>query len=400
MNITPKFRGFICTTAHPIGCAQNVRQYADYARSHSTGTGPKRVLVVGASAGYGLASRIAAAFGYGAATVGVSFDRPGGRGRTGSAGWYNNRAFEQYATQAGLPCRTVNGDGFSREVKEETIAAIRDVIPGGQVDLVVYSMAAPKRTDQDTNQTWSSVLKPLGQSFRGKTVDFHTGNVFETEIAPAEQEEAEGTIRVMGGEDWLLWMEELQKAGVLADNAAAMAYTYIGPELTHAIYRDGTIGAAKADLEQKACMITELLAPTGGHAFVAVLKGLVTQSSSAIPVVPLYISLLFKIMKEQGIHEGCIEQICRLYSQCLYSEGKETRGWSHVPVDESGRIRLDDWEMRRSVQEKIADLWETVDSDSIGAVADLEGYRQDFFQMFGFGVDGVDYNADVPEKEL
>ena len=396
MIIAPKFRGFICTTAHPTGCAENINQYAAYARAHTAGNGPRRVLVVGSSMGYGLASRIAAAFGYGAATVGVMFDRPGGRGRTGSAGWYNNRAFEQAAEQAGLPCRTINGDAFSPEIKAETIEAIRQTMPGGQVDLVVYSVAAPKRVDAATNQTWQSVLKPIGKAFSGKTVDFHTGQVFETEIAPATPEEIEGTVQVMGGSDWLLWMQSLQEAGVLADNAATLAYTYIGPALTHDIYWDGSIGAAKADLEEKARAISSLLAPTGGRAFVSVLKGLVTQSSAAIPVVPLYISLLFRIMKEQGLHEGCIEQICRMYGERLYAAD----GWDAVPVDEAGRMRMDDWEMRPEVQEKIAALWESVDSDSIDTVADLQGYRADFFRMFGFGVDGVDYAADVPEDAL
>jgi enoyl-[acyl-carrier protein] reductase/trans-2-enoyl-CoA reductase (NAD+) len=393
MVVKPKFRGFICTTAHPVGCGENVRRAASFAQERIQGKGAKRVLVVGSSTGYGLASRIAAAFGYGADTVGVFFDRPASGNRTGTAGWYNNNAFEALAREKGLACPSINGDAFSLEVKEQTIAAIKEHIPGGQVDLIIYSVAAPKRLDPATGNTWQSVLKPIGSLFQGKTVDFHTGAVTETAIEPATEEEIAGTVHVMGGEDWLLWIRALQEAGVVADGAATLAYTYIGPSLTHKIYRNGTIGHAKNDLERAAIEIDSLLAQSGGKAFVAVLKGLVTQSSAAIPVVPLYISLLFKIMKARGTHEDCIAQLCRLLGQRLYGEG--VHSWAQVPVDEAGRIRMDDLEMEPAVQEEILALWEQVNDENIGELSDLAGYRQDFFRLFGFEVDGVDYEADV-----
>jgi enoyl-[acyl-carrier protein] reductase/trans-2-enoyl-CoA reductase (NAD+) len=393
MVVKPKFRGFICTTAHPVGCGENVQRAAAFAEAQIQGKGPGRVLVVGSSTGYGLASRIAAAFGYGADTVGVFFDRPASGNRTGTAGWYNNKAFEDLAREKGLACPSINGDAFSPEVKAQTIAAIKEQMPGGQVDLILYSVAAPKRLDPATGTTWQSVLKPIGDPFRGKTVDFHTGAVTETAIDPATKEEIEGTVHVMGGEDWLLWIRALQEAGVVADGAATLAYTYIGPSLTHQIYRNGTIGRAKSDLERAAGEIDSLLAQNGGKAFVAVLKGVVTQSSAAIPVVPLYISLLFKIMKEKGTHEDCTAQLCRLLGQRLYAEG--VTAWEHVPVDEAGRIRMDDLEMEQEVQEEILDLWERVNGENIAEVSDLAGYRRDFFRLFGFEVDGVDYEADV-----
>jgi enoyl-[acyl-carrier protein] reductase/trans-2-enoyl-CoA reductase (NAD+) len=393
MVVKPKFRGFICTTAHPVGCGENVRRAADFAAAHIQGKGAKRVLVVGSSTGYGLASRIAAAFGYGADTVGVFFDRPAAGNRTGTAGWYNNKAFEDLAREKGLACPSINGDAFSPEVKAQTIAAIKEHIPGGQVDLIIYSVAAPKRVDPATGTTWQSVLKPIGDPFWGKTVDFHTGAVTETAIEPATEEEIDGTVHVMGGEDWLLWIRALQEAGVVADGAATLAYTYIGPSLTHQIYHHGTIGRAKSDLERAAGEISSLLSQSGGKAFVAVLKGVVTQSSAAIPVVPLYISLLFRIMKEKGTHEDCTAQLCRLLSQRLY--GESVHSWAQVPVDEAGRIRLDDWEMNPTVQEEILSRWEQVRDDNIAALSDLAGYRRDFFRLFGFEVDGVDYEADV-----
>lgn len=394
MIIKPKFRGFICTTSHPVGCGENISRYAGYAAGRLGGQGPKRALVIGSSMGYGLASRVALAFGYEADTVGVYFDRPAAGNRTATAGWYNNAAVEALARERGLACPGVNCDAFSAEAKERAIAAIKNEIPGGQVDLVVYSIGAPKRTDPVTGESWSSVLKPVGEVFRGKSVDFHTGVVTEVEIAPATQEEIDGTVHVMGGEDWQLWINALLKAGVLADGAATVSYTYIGPALTHQIYKNGTIGIAKNDLDRAAGEISAQLAPKGGKAFVAVLKGLVTQSSAAIPVVPLYISLIYKLMKEKGTHEDCVAQLCRLFGQRLYRNGIPA-SWNQVPVDGDGHIRLDDWEMAPDIQEAVAALWDQVDSENISLLTDIAGYRRDFFQMFGFDVEGVDYGADV-----
>lgn len=393
MIIRPKIRGFICTTAHPVGCAEHVREQAEYAGRHPLPGAPKRVLVVGASTGYGLAARIAAAFGGGADTVGVFLERPAAGGRTATAGWYNNRAFEQLAAQAGHKAPSICADAFSDECKEQAVECIRREMQGGQVDLVVYSLAAPRRTDPAGGAVHHSVIKPIGAPFSGKTVDFQTGRLTQVRLEPATQEEIAGTLAVMGGEDWLLWMRALKEAGVLADGAATVAFSYIGPELTHAIYKDGTIGKAKEDLEDKAGQIDTLLAPLGGKAFVSVNKALVTQASSAIPVVPLYISMLYKIMKELGTHEGCIEQMVRLLDR-LYAGGR----WDAVPVDETGRIRLDDWEMRAEVQNKIAGLWDSLDEESFARHADLDGYRADFSRLFGFGIPGVDYDAPVADE--
>lgn len=390
MIIKPKTRGFICTTAHPLGCAENVRQQIEYAKQNPVENGPRGVLVIGSSTGYGLASRITAAFGCRAATVGVFFEKPAANGRTASAGWYNNAAFEQEAASDGLPFCSINGDAFSNEIKAETIAAIKSCLPGGKADLVVYSLAAPKRTDPETGEVYSSVIKPIGQAYHSKTVDFHTGVVSDVDVAPANEAEIAGTVAVMGGEDWLLWVRALSEAGVLAHNAATVAFSYIGPALTHPVYKDGTIGRAKLDLEEKSCLITELLAPVSGKAYVSVNKALVTQASAAIPVVPLYISLLYKIMKRDGLHEGCIEQITRLFRERLYAGGA-------VPADEAGRIRLDDWEMLPAVQEEIDRLWPKITTENAERLTDLLGYREEFFRLFGFGISGVDYDADIAE---
>jgi enoyl-[acyl-carrier protein] reductase/trans-2-enoyl-CoA reductase (NAD+) len=366
-----------------------VEEQIAFAKAHPVTGGPKRVLVIGSSTGYGLASRIAAAFGSGAYTVGVYFERESSGNRTATAGWYNDAAFRALAEKEGRVAVSLNGDAFSNEIKAEAIAAIKNSIPGGKVDLVVYSLAAPKRTDPVTGEVYSSVIKPLDGVYKSTTVDFHTGAVSEVEIAPATPEELAGTIKVMGGEDWLLWMNALKDAGVLADGAGTVAYSYIGPTLTHAVYTNGTIGAAKTDLEQKAREIDALLAPLGGKAFVSVNKALVTQASSAIPVVPLYMMLLFDIMKKRGAHEGCIEQMVRMFDR-LYQGG-----WDAVPVDEAGRVRMDDWEMDAAVQAEVAALWPTVTSENVESVGDLAGYREDFYRLFGFGFDGVDYDADV-----
>lgn len=388
MIIEPKTRGFICTNAHPTGCAQNVKVAADYAKAHPNPNLPKRVLVIGASTGYGLACRVAATFSGGASTVGVFLERPASGKRTATAGYYNNAAFENLAKSDGLKCASINGDAFSKEIKADTISAIKDIMPDGKVDLVVYSLAAPRRTDHQ-GVTHSSVIKPIGDAFSSKTIDFHTGVVSDVTIEPATPEEIDGTIKVMGGEDWLLWLEALKAADAIAENAVTIAFSYIGPELTHPIYKDGTIGQAKEDLEQKAKSINTLLSDINGKAFVSVNKALVTQASSAIPVVPLYISLLFKIMKENGTHEGCGEQAVRLF-QLMYSNGID-----NIPLDSAGRIRIDDLEMLPEVQAEINRLWGAVNTDNIASVSDLEGYRNDFYKLFGFNVAGVDYSQPV-----
>lgn len=389
MIIEPRMRGFICLTAHPTGCEQNVINQINYVKSKGLIEGPKKVLVIGASTGFGLASRITSAFGSNAATIGVYFEKPSAIGKTGSPGWYNTAAFEQQAHEAGLYAKSVNGDAFSNEIKEKTLALIKADL--GQVDLVIYSLASPVRTNPTTGIMHRSVLKPIGQNFTNKTVDFHTGTVSTISIDPCSEEEIANTVAVMGGEDWAMWMDALKKEGLLAEGASTVAYSYIGPKLTEAVYRKGTIGRAKDHLEATAFEISDSLKDINGKAFVSVNKALVTQASSAIPVIPLYISLLYKIMKEEGIHEGCIEQIQRLYSERLYTANGE------IPVDEVGRIRIDDWEMRADVQAKIAALWETAVTENLAEIGDLAGYKTDFLNLFGFGFEGVDYTADVNE---
>lgn len=392
MKIEPKIRGFICTTAHPEGCAQHVQEQINYVKQNRPISGPKKVLVIGASTGYGLASRITSTFSSGADTIGVFFERPASGKRTASAGWYNTAAFEQAARADGYYAKSINGDAFSDEIKQETIELIKEQF--GQVDMVVYSLASPRRTHPKTGETFSSVLKPIGQSFTNKTVDTNSGEVSSVTIEPANEEEIEHTVAVMGGEDWEMWMDALEQAGVLADGAVTVAYSYIGPEVTHAVYREGTIGRAKEHLEETAHRLSDRLSAKGGRAFVSVNKALVTQASAAIPVVPLYISLLFKVMKEKGIHEGCIEQIYRLYADRLYAD-EETL------VDEKGRIRVDDLEMRTDIQAEVDALWGQVNSENLADISDIEGYRTEFLKLFGFGIDGVDYEADTdPVVEL
>ncbi|MFF2910536.1 enoyl-ACP reductase FabV [Paenibacillus sp. NPDC057934] len=392
MIIQPKTRGFICTTAHPEGCAKQIEKQIKYVQSQKKISGPANVLVIGASTGYGLASRVAAAFGAGANTIGVFFDRPAEGSRTASAGWYNSAAFEEQANELGLKSFSIVGDAFSNEIKEKTIELIKNEFTN--VDLVIYSVASPRRTHPVTGETFSSVIKPIGTAYSNKTMNFHTGEVSDTTIEPATEEEVRQTIAVMGGEDWSMWIDELSKAGVLADGATTVAYSYIGPEVTHAIYREGTIGKAKNDLEQTAVKLNEQLGTKGGRAFVSVNKALVTQSSSAIPVVPLYISALYKVMKEKGIHENCIEQIYRLFSDRLYGEGPAT-------ADGSTLIRIDDWEMREDVQKEVMDRWNKLETANVSELADLEGYREDFFNLFGFQTEGVDYDAESdPAVEL
>jgi len=388
MIIEPRMRGFICLTAHPKGCEQSVKNQIEYVKSKGPIDGAKKVLVIGASTGFGLASRITSAFGSNASTIGVFFEKPPSEGKTASPGWYNSAAFEKLAHESGLYAKSINGDAFSNEIKQQTIDLIKADL--GQIDLVIYSLASPVRLNPNTGILHRSVLKQIGSTFKNKTVDFHTGNVTEVSIEPANQEDIDNTVVVMGGEDWQMWMNALNEAGVLANDALTLAYSYIGPEVTEAVYRKGTIGRAKDHLEATAFEITKQLESVNCKAYVSVNKALVTQASSAIPVIPLYISLLYKIMKEDGIHEGCIEQIQRLFEHRLYSG-------SEIPTDDKGRIRIDDWEMRDDVQEKVAKLWKEATTESLPKIGDLKGYTSDFHNLFGFGFDGVDYQADTNE---
>lgn len=390
MIIEPRTRGFICLTSHPDGAAAHVKKQIDYVKSKGDiKSGPSKALIIGASTGFGLSSRITAAFGSGASTIGVFFEKPAKANRPASAGWYNSAAFEKAAAAEGLYAKSINGDAFSDEIKKETIELIKKDL--GQVDLVVYSLASPRRKHPKTGEVHSSVLKPIGQSFENKTVDFHTGEVSNIKIDPVEkQEDIDNTVAVMGGEDWKFWIEELKKAGVLAEGVKTVAYSYIGPELTFPIYRNGTIGKAKDNLEGTVSDLNDLLSEEDGKAYVSVNKALVTQSSSAIPVVPLYISLLYKVMKEKGIHEGTIEQMQRLFAERLYAE-------EGVTLDEQGRIRVDDWEMRDDVQAEVQKLWDKANSDNLEEISDIKGYRKEFFQLFGFDFDEVDYDKDTNE---
>lgn len=382
MVVEAKVKGFICTTAHPVGCKESVRRQIDYCKQKGQIEGPKKVLVVGASTGYGLASRIAVTYGYGADTIGVAFERESNGRRTATAGWYNTKAFEEFATADGYYAKSFNGDGFSKEMKEQVIETIKK--DWGKVDMVVYSLAAPRRTLED-GTTVSSVLKTVGNEFTNKTIDLRTNEITEVTVPVANEEEITNTVKVMGGEDWEAWIEALADADVLADNAVTLAYSYIGPALTHAIYKDGSIGQAKRHLYDTSVQLTKKFANKGLQAYISVNKALVTQSSAAIPVVPLYISLLYKVMKEEGLHEGCIEQMQRLFADKLPKK----------EVDEAGQIRLDDWEMRDSVQSKIATAWEQVNTGNIKEIGDIAGYWEDFYHMFGFQYDNVDYTADV-----
>ncbi|MCZ2477872.1 trans-2-enoyl-CoA reductase family protein [Aquirufa antheringensis] len=388
MIIEPRMRGFICLTSHPKGCEKNVLNQIDYVKSKGAIDGPKKVLVIGASTGFGLASRITSAFGSDAATIGVFFEKAPAEGKTASPGYYNSLAFEAAAGKAGLYAKSINGDAFSNEVKAQTIDLIKADL--GQIDLVIYSLASPVRQHPVSGVLHRSVLKPIGDTFTDKTVDFHTGIVSDVTITPCSDEDIANTVEVMGGEDWQMWMDALLNAGVLADGAMTVAYSYIGPKVTEPVYRKGTIGMAKDHLEATAFKITDDLAKIGGKAFVSVNKALVTQASSAIPVIPLYISLLYKIMKAEGTHEGCIEQIQRLFSARLYTNGT-------IPVDEKGRIRIDDWEMNPEVQKEVAELWKGATTENLTAIGDLAGYKSDFLNLFGFGFDGVDYAAEANE---
>ena len=392
MIIEPRMRGFICLTSQPKGCEQNVKNQIAYIKSKGPIDGAKKVLVIGASTGFGLASRITSAFGSNAATIGVFFEKPAADGKTASPGWYNSAAFEKEAHKAGLYAKSINGDAFSNEIKAQTLDIIKKDL--GQVDLVIYSLASPVRLHPVTGILHRSVLKPIGNKYVNKTVDFHSGKVSEISIEPCSGDDIENTVAVMGGEDWAMWMKALKDANLLSKGAMTVAYSYIGPSLTEPVYRKGTIGRAKDHLEATAFEITKSLESISGKAYVSVNKALVTQASSAIPVIPLYISLLYKIMKAEGIHEGCIEQMQRLYSERLYNSSGE------IPVDDKGRIRIDDLEMRAYVQEQIDKLWAIATTESLPEIGDLEGYRTEFHHLFGFGYEGVNYNEDTNETVL
>lgn len=382
MIVEPKVKGFICTTAHPAGCKESVRRQIAYCKEKGMVEGPKKVLVIGSSTGYGLASRIAVTYGYGADTIGVAFERESNGRRTATAGWYNTKAFEEFVKEDGYYAKSFNGDGFSEEMKNQVIETIRKDF--GKVDMVVYSMAAPRRTMPD-GTTVSSVLKTVGKELTNKTIDLRNNEIKDVTVPVANEEEIENTVKVMGGEDWEAWIQALVDADVLSDNAVTLAYSYIGPELTHAIYKEGSIGQAKKHLFDTSKKLTKEFEAKGLKAYISVNKALVTQSSAAIPIVPLYISLLYKIMKKEGLHEGCIEQMNRLFIDKL--PAKET--------DAEGYIRLDDWEMEDKVQNEITKLWDLVTTENIGELGDIEGYWEDFYHMFGFHYDNVDYSADV-----
>ncbi len=386
MVVTPKVRGFICTTAHPVGCAKHVAEQIAVVKNRGPiANGPKKVLVIGSSTGYGLSSRIAAAFGSGASTIGVFFEKPAEADKCGTAGWYNSAAFENEARAAGLYARSFNGDAFSDAMKAEVIAAIKSDL--GQVDCVVYSLASPRRTDPKSGEVYKSVLKPIGQSYTNRNLNTSTGVVDEITIQPAEGDDVAQTVAVMGGEDWQMWIDALLAEGLLAKGVQTVAYSYIGPEITWPIYKNGTIGRAKEDLERVQRELDAKLKTLDGKAWVSVNKALVTQASSAIPVVPLYISLLYKVMKAEGTHEDCIEQMDRLFRDRLYNGNPQP--------DEAGRIRIDDWEMAPAVQKLVDQRWTEVNTDNLREIADFDGYQAGFLKLFGFGLNGVDYNADV-----
>jgi enoyl-[acyl-carrier protein] reductase/trans-2-enoyl-CoA reductase (NAD+) len=393
MIIRPKVRGFVCVTAHPEGCAAHVGEWIEHVQSRGGITnGPRKVLIIGASTGYGLASRVTAAFGAGAATLGIFFERPSEEGRTATPGWYNTIGFTHAARAKGLYASNLNGDAFSDDIKRQAIERIRADL--GSVDLVVYSLASPRRTHPRTGVVHKSVLKPVGAPYVNKTVDPDKGLVSEVRIEPASEAEIADTIAVMGGEDWEMWMHALVEAKLLAPGAQSVAYSYIGPEVTWAIYKNGTIGLAKNDLERAARNIDSLLKLNGGgRAFIAVNKALVTQASSAIPVVPLYISILYKLMKARGTHEGCIEQMQRLFSTQLYS-GNPPK------FDDAGRVRIDDWEMRPEVQAAVREIWPGVTTENLAAETDIAGYRSEFLKLFGFGLGGVNYEAETEPHRL
>lgn len=386
MIIAPKVRGFICTTTHPTGCFEHVKQQIEITKKQGiVENGPKKVLVIGASTGYGLASRITAAFGSGAATIGVFFEKPGTDKKPGTAGWYNSAAFDKYAKESGLYSKSINGDAFSDECRKAVIDLIKADL--GQVDLVVYSLAAPVRKMPDTGEVVRSSLKPIGEVYKSTAVDTNKDEIINAEVQPATEEEVANTVKVMGGQDWELWIKALSEAGVLANNVKTVAYSYIGTDLTWPIYWHGALGKAKEDLDRASSAITASLSGINGHAYVAVLKSVITQASSAIPVMPLYISMVFKIMRNLGIHEVPIDQINRMFRTRLNQ--------ANMTLDDKNRIRMDDWELRDDVQQACRDLWPKITTENLKELTDYQQYKDEFLSLFGFGFDNVDYNADV-----
>ncbi|HIF9357863.1 TPA: enoyl-ACP reductase FabV [Photobacterium damselae] len=389
MIIKPKIRGFICTTTHPVGCEENVKEQIAYTKAQGPiANAPKRVLVIGSSSGYGLSSRIAAAFGGGAATIGVFFEKPGTEKKPGTAGWYNSAAFDKFAKEEGLYSKSLNGDAFSNEAKQKTIDLIKQDL--GQVDMVVYSLASPVRKLPETGEVIRSTLKPMGEEYRATAVDTNKDTLFEACVEPASEQEVQDTVTVMGGQDWELWINALADAGVLAQGCKTVAYSYIGTEITWPIYWHGALGQAKMDLDRAASELNTKLETIGGSANVAVLKSVVTQASSAIPVMPLYIAMVFKKMREEGVHEGCMEQILRMFTQRLYkADGTAPE------VDDKNRLRLDDLELREDIQKHCRELWPNVTNENLRDVTDYQQYKDEFLKLFGFGLETVDYDADV-----
>ncbi|WP_094752434.1 enoyl-ACP reductase FabV [Psychromonas sp. CD1] len=389
MIIKPKIRGFICTTTHPLGCAKNVQAQIEYTKKQGKiKKGPKRVLIIGSSAGYGMSSRIAAAYGSDASTIGVFFEKPATERKTGSAGWYNSAAFEKQAHQDGLYAKSINGDAFSHAMKDKVIALIKEDL--GQIDAIIYSVAAPVRKMPDTGEVIRSSLKPIGETYISTAIDTNKDIIIEAQVEPASEEEIANTVTVMGGQDWELWLSALGDAGVLATGVKTIAYSYIGTELTWPIYWNGALGKAKVDLDRASTAIQAQLTPLAGEAYVSVQKSVVTQASSAIPVMPLYISMVFKIMKEKGLHEGCMEQIYRLFTTQLYRDDSAS-----VTTDETRRLRLDDWELREDVQQQCKKLWPLITTENLFDLTDYKEYKEEFLRLFGFAIEGIDYSVDV-----
>ena len=386
MIIKPKIRGFICTTTHPTGCERNIQEQIDYTKAQGPiDNGPKRVLVIGSSSGYGMSSRISAAFGCGAATIGVFFEKPASEKKTGTAGWYNAAFFDQKAHEAGLYAKSLNGDAFSNEAKEKTIELIKADL--GQIDLVVYSLASPVRKLPETGEVIRSCLKPIGQPYRSTAIDTNKDVIIEAEVEPATEQEVADTVTVMGGQDWELWINALDDAGVLAEGCKTVAYSYIGTDITWPIYWDGALGQAKKDVDRAAAALNTKLSEKGGSANVAVLKSVVTQASSAIPVMPLYLSMVFKIMRAEGVHEGCMEQVYRLFNTAIAGDtGK---------MDDENRMRMDDWELRDDIQQKCREMWPAITTENLFEITDYQFYKDEFLKLFGFGLESVDYDADV-----
>lgn len=386
MIIKPKIRGFICTTTHPAGCERNIQEQIDYTKAQGPiENGPKRVLVIGSSSGYGMSSRISAAFGCGAATIGVFFEKPATERKTGTAGWYNAAFFDQKAHEAGLYAKSLNGDAFSNEAKQKTIDLIKEDL--GQIDLVVYSLASPVRKLPDTGEVIRSCLKPIGETYRSTAIDTNKDVIIEAEVEPATEQEVADTVTVMGGQDWELWINALDEAGVLAEGCKTVAYSYIGTDITWPIYWDGALGQAKKDVDRAAAALNSKLAEKSGSANVAVLKSVVTQASSAIPVMPLYLSMVFKIMREEGVHEGCMEQVYRLFNTAIAGDSGK--------MDDENRMRMDDWELRDDIQQKCREMWPAITTENLFELTDYQLYKDEFLKLFGFGVEGVDYEADV-----